>query len=131
MAEYYLAQGFALGELARARSARILLQWAGEVAAEAQPADVYRDKEGRKTLRFMYRTKPFFLKLHSGIGWVEIFKNLIPKPGIDNHPSEGFSETELEPVAHRNRRVDIGEFRGHAEKPLSQRGGHVLAGLSH
>ena len=77
MAEYYLAQGFALGELARARSARILLQWAGEVADEAQPADVYRDKEGRKTLRFMYRSKPFFLKLHSGIGWVEIFKNLM------------------------------------------------------
>ena len=77
MAEYYLAQGFALGELARARSARTLLQWAGDVAAQAQPADVYRDKEGRKTLRFMYRGKPFFLKLHSGIGWSEVFKNLM------------------------------------------------------
>jgi heptose I phosphotransferase len=77
VAEYYLAQGFALGELARARSARTLLQWAGDVAGQAQPEDVYRDKEGRKTLRFMYRSKPFFLKLHTGIGWAEVFKNLI------------------------------------------------------
>ena len=76
MAEHYLAEGFALGELARARSARSLLQWAGDIAGEAQPADVYRDKEGRKTLRFLYRGKPYFLKLHSGIGWAEVFKNL-------------------------------------------------------
>ena len=77
MAEYYLAEGFAQGELARARSARVLLQWAGEVAAEAQPTDVYRNKEGRKTLRFLYRKKPCFLKLHTGIGWVEVCKNLL------------------------------------------------------
>lgn len=77
MAEYYLAEGFALGELARARSARALLEWGGDIADEAQPADVYRDKEGRKTLRFLYRNKPFFLKLHTGIGWAEVFKNLV------------------------------------------------------
>ena len=77
MAEYYLADGFAQGELARARSARTLLEWAKEVAAAAQPSDIYRDKEGRKTLRFQYRGKPFFLKLHTGIGWVEVLKNLV------------------------------------------------------
>lgn len=77
MAEYFLAEGFALGELARARSARVLLDWAGDIAAAAQPADLYRDKEGRKTLRFQYRGKPFFLKLHRGIGWVEVVKNLL------------------------------------------------------
>lgn len=77
MAEYYLAEGFAQRELARARSARALLEWAADIAAEAQPADVYRDKEGRKTLRFLYRSKPFFLKLHTGIGWAEVFKNLL------------------------------------------------------
>lgn len=77
MAEYYLADGFALGELARARSARALLAWADEIAAGAEPADVYRNKEGRKTLRFQYRGKPYFLKLHRGIGWLEIFKNLL------------------------------------------------------
>jgi len=77
VAEYYLAEGFALGELARARSARALLRWAAEVAAQAQPDDVYRNKEGRKTLRFMYRDKPCFLKWHRGIGWLEIGKNLL------------------------------------------------------
>ena len=77
MAEYYLAQGFALGELARTRSAHRLLKWASEVAAQAQPEDVYRNKEGRKTLRFIYRNKPCFLKLHTGIGWLEVFKNLL------------------------------------------------------
>lgn len=54
-----------------------LLQWAAEVAAEANPADVYRSKEGRKTLRFSRGGRSYFLKLHSGIGWAEIVKNLL------------------------------------------------------
>jgi len=77
MPEFYLASGFALGELARARSADPLLAWAYELAAEAQPEDVYRNKEGRKTLRFQYRGKPYFLKLHTGVGWIEVLKNLL------------------------------------------------------
>ncbi len=77
MPEFYLASGFALGELARARSAGPLLGWAHELAAQAQPEDIYRNKEGRKTLRFLYRGKPYFLKLHSGVGWIEVIKNLL------------------------------------------------------
>ncbi len=77
MSEYYLASGFALGELARARSAPPLLAWADDIAARAAAADIYRSKEGRKTLRFEYRGKPYFLKLHSGIGWIEVAKNLL------------------------------------------------------
>lgn len=77
MAEYYLADEFALGELARARTALALLEWAGDTAGEARSTDVYRDKEGRKTLRIQYRGKPYFLKLHTGVGWAEIFKNLL------------------------------------------------------
>lgn len=77
MTEYYLAEGFALGELARARSARPLLLWATDIAAKARAEDVYRDQEGRRTLRFEYRGKPFFLKLHTGVGWLEIIKNLL------------------------------------------------------
>ena len=73
---YYLANGFARGELARARSPHPLLAWAEEIAAQSQPTDVYRHKEGRKTLRFEYLGKPLFLKLHTGIGWIEVFKNL-------------------------------------------------------
>ena len=77
MSEYYLASGFALGELARARSAGPLLAWARQIAEKAPAEDIYRNKEGRKTLRFEYRGKPYFLKLHSGIGWPEIAKNLL------------------------------------------------------
>jgi heptose I phosphotransferase len=77
MSDFYLASGFALGELARAQGAEPLLAWAQAVAAGAQPEDVYRSKEGRKTLRFHYRGKPYFLKLHSGVGWIEVIKNLV------------------------------------------------------
>jgi heptose I phosphotransferase len=75
--EFYLASGFALGELARARSADPLLSWAQGLAAEARPEDVYRNREGRKTLRFHYRGRPYFLKLHTGVGWIEVVKNLL------------------------------------------------------
>jgi len=39
--------------------------------------DVFRDKEGRKTLRFELQNKSYFLKVHQGIGWKEIIKNLV------------------------------------------------------
>jgi heptose I phosphotransferase len=77
MADYYLASGFAQGELARAGSAGELLAWARDIAAQARPADVYRDKEGRKTLRFEYGGNAWFLKLHTGVGWAEVGKNLL------------------------------------------------------
>ena len=54
-----------------------LLGWARQVAHEAQPHDIYRSKEGRKTLRFEAAGASYFLKIHSGVGWLEIFKNLL------------------------------------------------------
>lgn len=39
--------------------------------------DIYRDKEGRQTLRFDWAGHYYFRKLHTGIGWREIFKNLL------------------------------------------------------
>jgi len=77
MAEHYLAPTIAQGELARVRSARTLLSWASEIAARAAPEDIYRDKEGRKTLRFVHGRAAWFLKLHTGIGWLEVVKNLL------------------------------------------------------
>jgi heptose I phosphotransferase len=38
---------------------------------------VYRELDGRRTLQFTFDRKSYFLKLHRGIGWGEIFKNLI------------------------------------------------------
>ncbi|HEY3698987.1 MAG TPA: lipopolysaccharide core heptose(I) kinase RfaP [Spongiibacteraceae bacterium] len=46
-------------------------------AAREQPGSVYRDKEGRRTLRFEIAGRGYFLKLHQGIGWKEIVKNLL------------------------------------------------------
>ena len=38
---------------------------------------VYREQNGRRTLRFEHRGKQFFLKVHTGVGWKEIFKNIL------------------------------------------------------
>jgi len=37
---------------------------------------IYRAKEGRRTLLFKVGEKEYFAKIHSGIGWGEIWKNL-------------------------------------------------------
>ena len=77
MTEYYLRQDLAVGELAAVQSADKLLHWARNLADSAPAQDVYRNKEGRKTLRFEQGGRSFFLKLHSGVGWAEIIKNLL------------------------------------------------------
>ncbi|MCL4106005.1 UNVERIFIED_CONTAM: hypothetical protein GTU68_058311, partial [Idotea baltica] len=46
-------------------------------AAQAASKDVFRNKEGRKTLRFQRGEKSYFLKLHRGVGWPEIVKNIL------------------------------------------------------
>ena len=54
--------------------------WRGRdpfVAAKAMQGTVYRDKEGRRTLRCDIEERGYFLKLHQGVGWSEIFKNLV------------------------------------------------------
>lgn len=45
-------------------------------AAQEQTGTIYRNKEGRRTLRFEYQGRGYFLKLHQGVGWKEILKNL-------------------------------------------------------
>ena len=39
--------------------------------------EVYRDFDGRKTQRFFIDGEGFFIKQHFGVGWKEIFKNLM------------------------------------------------------
>ncbi len=54
--------------------------WRGRnpfAAAKALQGTVYRDKEGRRTLRCEIEGRGYFLKLHQGVGWSEIFKNLL------------------------------------------------------
>jgi heptose I phosphotransferase len=54
--------------------------WQGNDAfdrALQQTGEIFRDKEGRRTLRCEIAEKSYFLKVHRGVGWVEIFKNLL------------------------------------------------------
>jgi heptose I phosphotransferase len=50
--------------------------------------EIYKQKEGRKTIRFSLDNKYYFAKLHYGIGWKEIIKNLfqlrLPVLGAQN-----------------------------------------------
>jgi len=53
--------------------------WAGRDpfdAVEQLQGEVYRELEGRRTLRTEVEGAGFFVKIHRGIGWGEIFKNL-------------------------------------------------------
>lgn len=54
--------------------------WAGQdafVAVEALQGQVYRELEGRRTLRTEVDGRGYFVKIHRGIGWGEIVKNLL------------------------------------------------------
>ena len=42
----------------------------------ALDGEVYRAKEGRRTLLFEHEGREYFAKIHHGIGWGEIWKNL-------------------------------------------------------
>lgn len=39
--------------------------------------ECFREQKGRRTQRVIIGDKPYFIKQHTGIGWKEIFKNLI------------------------------------------------------
>jgi heptose I phosphotransferase len=54
--------------------------WAGRdpfVEVEALQGQVLRELEGRRTLRIEVDGRGYFAKIHRGVGWREIFKNLI------------------------------------------------------
>lgn len=54
--------------------------WAGRDAfaeVEALQGQVYRELEGRRTLRTEVEGRGYFVKIHRGIGWGEIVKNLL------------------------------------------------------
>lgn len=54
--------------------------WAGQdafVAARALQGRVLRELEGRRTLRTEVAGRGYYVKLHRGVGWGEILKNLV------------------------------------------------------
>lgn len=55
-------------------------RWQGQdafAAVEALPGEVFRALEGRRTLRTEIDGRGYFVKIHRGVGWGEIFKNLL------------------------------------------------------
>jgi heptose I phosphotransferase len=54
--------------------------WAGQdpfAAADALQGQVLRALEGRRTLRTEIAGRGYYAKIHHGVGWAEIFKNLL------------------------------------------------------
>ncbi len=54
--------------------------WTGRdafVEVEQLQGVVYRELEARRTLRTEVAGRGYFVKIHRGIGWREIFKNLL------------------------------------------------------
>lgn len=47
------------------------------VQLQSIEAKVYREVKARKTFRFTLDGESYFAKLHFGVGWMEIFKNLV------------------------------------------------------
>lgn len=47
------------------------------IEVEKLQGEVYRALEARKTLRFTFQEKSFFVKIHRGVGWFEIIENLL------------------------------------------------------
>jgi len=43
----------------------------------AMEGRIYKNLPGRKTLRFSAQDKSYFIKIHRGVGWKEIFKNIL------------------------------------------------------
>lgn len=55
-------------------------QWKNKnpfIEVEKLQGEVYRALEARKTLRFFLHEKSYFIKIHRGVGWLEIIDNLL------------------------------------------------------
>ena len=55
-------------------------RWAGRDPfdmVEALQGEVFRELEGRRTLRVEAGGRGYFVKIHRGVGWREIVKNLL------------------------------------------------------
>jgi len=101
-----------------------LEEWKGEPANQrvfqeifSIQGDVYRKQKGRRTIRFHMNGQYYFAKIHEGVGWGEIIKNLMnlkfpvisarnewkairqfEKSGIPTTPIVGYGRRGLNPA---------------------------------
>lgn len=55
-------------------------KWPDEKAFDAimqLSGTIYRKQPGRRTLSFVHHNQTYFAKIHTGVGWKEIFKNIL------------------------------------------------------
>lgn len=90
-------------------------------AASKLRGEVYRQVEGRRTLQFSQGGESFFIKLHEGVGWKEVAKNLLTfrKPivsarqeflaikamqalGLDTMKTAAYAESGANPAARKS-----------------------------
>jgi len=98
--------------------------WRGRdifATVEQLDGEIFRHKEGRRTLRFQLAEKSYFLKYHKGIGWLEIIKNILQlrapiisaknewkavkfleKQGVETMTLAGYGEKGLNPAAKQS-----------------------------
>lgn len=122
MAEAYLREDFAAGREPLRSEPGVLLDFAERVAGSAESGDVYRNREGRVTLRFQRAGRSFFLKLHRGIGWREIFKNLLQA----RLPILGAGSEYRAVQALRGLGVDTLDVAAYAERGLNPASRHSM-----
>ncbi len=80
---YYLRDDFRAALKAGALAPCALEEQALFAALSAVSGDIYRQAAGRRTLRFAAAGSAYFVKLHDGVGWREIVKNLLTlKPPV-------------------------------------------------
>lgn len=81
-------------------------------AVESLHGEVFRELESRRTLRITQAGRDYFVKIHRGVGWKEIFKNLIcarlPVLGATNewkalHRLHSLGVDSMHPVAFGQR----------------------------
>ena len=98
--------------------------WRGRdilATVEQLDGEIFRHKEGRRTLRFQLAEKSYFLKYHKGIGWLEIIKNILQlrapiisaknewkavkfleKQGVETMTLAGYGEKGLNPATKQS-----------------------------
>ncbi len=101
-------------ELARA--------WAGQEPFDvlaAMPGEVFRSVKGRRTFRFELGGRSYFAKLHFGVGWREVLKNLLQGrlPVID-------ASNELRACVHLARvgvaTMEVAAYQSRGRNPASR-----------
>ena len=81
---------------------------------------VYRQLDGRETLRFVLQDKAFFIKKHFGVGWHEIFKNLFQgRLPVVSAKNEWLALTKL--TKHRINVPKVLAFGEHGKNPANKR----------